>query len=320
MYRLTCRTVRARLVALGASLTIAAWAPPGLAQAPPAKKSRPAADQLLGVSTIDDVLYRIDSATGRARAVGKMGLGGVEALEYDADGRLIGAFWDGTPSLFRVDVQTGKGRKVATIQGSIVKYKVVEGLANVDGVLYGSASADDSYSGDCANHLIRIDPRSGKAVEVGAFGPEFLNIEALAYSPKHGLLGADIGTLVPPDYKTFHTRPALVRIDPKTGKATKIGDLPPAGVKLVGNPFNAFLSPEGPFVCGMDFGPDGTLYATTFPTHFGGDSDLVRIDPATGKVAPIGPTGAKHIDGLLYFSPLKLVPAAPSRPRGATVK
>jgi hypothetical protein len=261
-------------------------------------------DLFHAVTTAEDLFLHLDPATGASKLVGKMGIGGVEDLTVGPDGRVVAVCWDGKPRLFRIDEKTGKGTKGPAIQGSNVGYKVVEGIATVDGVLYGSASADDSYCGDCANHLIRIDPETGAATEVGAFGPEFLNVESLAYAPRYGLLGVDIGTLVPPDFRTFNTRPALIKIDPATGRATKIGDLPPREESLVANPYNDKLSPRGPFLCGLGFGPDDTLYATTFPTHFGGESTLVTVDPETAEVTEVGPTFASNIDGILY------VPAA----------
>lgn len=261
-------------------------------------------DLIHAVTTAEDLFLHLDPATGFSKLVGKMGIGGVEDLTVGPDGRVVAVCWDGKPRLFRIDPATGKGTKGPAIEGTTLKYKVVEGMATVDGVLYGSASADDSYCGDCANHLVRIDPETGAATEVGAFGPEFLNVESLAYSPRHGLLGVDIGTLVPPDFQSFNTRPALVRIDTATGRATKIGDLPPRGVELVKNPYNTKLSPQGPFLCGLCFAPDDTLYATTFPTHFGGESNLVTVDPETAELKEIGPTLSGNIDGILY------VPAA----------
>ncbi len=262
---------------------------------------------LYGVSLISDDFFRIDPRTGQATFIGKTGMGGdVEDLTFDPDGQIVAVCWDGRPRLFRINLETGKGLPFAEIQGETIPYKFVEGLATVGGTLYGSASADDSYCPDCANHLVKIDLATGKATEVGKFGDEFLNVEAIAYSPKYGLIGADIGTLVGPDFRTFHTKPALIRIDPETGRATKIGDLPPSEVRLVPNKINTILSPKGPFLAGLDFGPDDTLYAATLPTHFGGESLLLQVDPENAAIREIGATGADHLDGLLYFSPLRL--------------
>ena len=69
---------------------------------------------------------------------------------------------------------------------------------------------------------------------------------------------------------------------------------------LVSNPYNAYLSPQGPYITGLDFAPDGTLYGTTFPTHFGGNSHLVTIDPTTGAIHDIGDIGISNVDGIQY--------------------
>ncbi len=171
----------------------------------------------------------------------------------------------------------------------------------IDGELYGAASNPQSYCHDCASLLVRIDPETGRATEVGPFGPQFLNMEAMAYSPEFGLIGSDIGTLTPPDFRTINTHPALARIDPKTGRATRIGDLPPSQIKMV--KAGGFTSPEGPYVCGLCFAPDGTLYGTTFPTHFGGPSSLVVIDPTDASIHDPKVMNALNVDGVVYVRP-----------------
>ncbi|MDB5349822.1 MAG: hypothetical protein JWN86_1069 [Planctomycetota bacterium] len=263
-------------------------------------------DFLYGARGDDDLLVKIDPRTGTATRQFEMGLRlGVEELVMDPSGRIFGIAGILTGYLFRVTPETGKTVKIADISGASKTYKVLEAMAFVDGVLYASASSDDSYCGDCANHLIKLDLATGKASEIGTFGPDFLNIEAMAYSPRHGLIGADIGTLIGPDFREFHTRPALVRIDLSSGQATKIGDLPPKTDVLVPNATNNKLSPFGPFLCGMTFAPDGTLYASTFPTHFGGDSRLVRVNPETASVIDVGSMGLKNVDGIVYVRPRK---------------
>lgn len=111
----------------------------------------------------------------------------------------------------------------------------------------------------------------------------------------------DIGTLDPAtNFQTFHTTPALIRIDPLTGAATKIADLPGVPVQLVNNPNSTAMSPFGPFISGLDFAPNGTLYGVTLPTHFGGESHLVTIDPTNGKITDIGSTGVQSLNGITY--------------------
>jgi hypothetical protein len=252
-----------------------------------------------GLPLGNGVLLKIDPNFAVSTVLSNAGLDGVEdvALAPDGDLLVVGSGPLGHNTLARIDPRTGQSETVATFDD----YPFVEGLTFVGGTLYGSASGrEGSYCPDCSNHLIRIDPRTGKTTEVGTFGPEFVNVEALAYSPKYGLIGADIGTLVPPDFKSFHTTPALIRIDPKTGEATRIASLP-----------------TDRFVCGLSFAPDGTLFGATFPSHFGGrPNQLVTIDPTTGAITPIGDIGAKNgvqnVDGIQYVGADKS--AEPDRP------
>jgi hypothetical protein len=179
-------------------------------------------------------------------------------------------------------------------------------MAYVNGALYGSAARIDissgtpvylSYAPDTSDALIRIDPATGHATQVGLFGPTFLNLEDIAWSPRFGLIGSDIGTLDPAtNFSTFHTTPSLLQIDPTTGLATKIADLPHGG--LISNPFNSILSPSGPFVAGLDFSPDGnTLFGSTIQTHFGGtNSGFATVDPTTGAINTINTVNQPVLD------------------------
>lgn len=281
-------------------------------------------------------LLRIDATTGRGVALGKPTgrtpqdvIESLEDIVVAPDGTLLVEgyslhYTNGTVNhagLFRINPTTMTSQYI----GETLDYQFIEGLAFVGETLYGSASTlggtrglRPSYGGDLSDHLIQIDPATGGATEVGLFGPEFLNVEALAWSPTHGLVGVDIGTLVlETEYQTFHTKPALIRIDPRaadrTHLATKIADLPPREVKLFRNNFYGNKpSPYGPYMCGLRFGPDGeTLYASAWPTHFGGESRLLTIDPATGEVTEVGMMGLENVDGL---APAPAPPEA-ARPR-----
>ncbi|MCA1686862.1 MAG: hypothetical protein LC745_13015, partial [Planctomycetia bacterium] len=261
-------------------------------------------DVIYGVAGNDDRLLAINPKTGSVRAVGNLGIkiGGMEDLILGPDGVAIASYWEGYPALVRINLKTGRAAQGPRIKGgSLTDKSFVESLAVINGVLYGAASHPDSYCPDCADLLVRIDPETGRATDVGKFGPKFLNMEAMAYSPEFGLIGADIGTLKPPDFGAIDTHPALVRIDPETGRATKIGDLPPSEIKLVKAPNNApFISPEGPYICGLCFATDGTLYGSTFPTHFGGPSELVVIDPTDASVRHPKLMNAFNVDGIIY--------------------
>ena len=238
-------------------------------------------------------LLKIDAATGAYTLVGNTGYQGLEDLAW-ADGKLLAVGYPGDGVsyhnfLIRINPKTGAATPIGVVKSAQTTYQFIEALATVDGILYGSASDKGSYCPDCSDHLITIDPRTGAATEVGPFGPEFRNIEAMAYSPKYGLIGADIGTLIGPAFTEFHTTPALVSIDRKTGQATKIADLP-----------------RDLFLCGLDFDDEGNLYASTFPSHFGGKSRLVLVGPGDGVIREVGEMGTNNVDGLLYVSPFRM--------------
>jgi hypothetical protein len=259
------------------------------------------------------------------------------AAAYPGSGRA------GACELYRIDPQTAAATPLGLIQQGTTRYWI-EGLALANGILYGSAATydtrtgqSDSYGADCSNHLVRIDfdlkKRRVHTTDLGTFGPCFLNVEDLAYSPAHGLIGADIGTLDPATgYHTFHTRPALLRIDPhaadKNNLASQPCDLPPGKhTVLVANPNNSIASPYGPFLAGLDFAPDGTLYAATIPTHFGGESHLVTVDLPRGTLRDVGKIGGPELVGLQFIDgiafpvlppPAAITAALPSAPQSGT--
>lgn len=280
------------------------------------------ADLLYAVSDGVQNLYTLDPATGQiTSSVPVPGSnGGMEDIVPDGTGQLLLASEGlvtnpiGSDYLFRLNPATGQESVIGLITNGTDRAYWVEGLAWVNGTLYGSAAAIAltnpptylGYGPDASNLLIKIDPATGRATEVGAFGPRFLNVEDIAYSPKYGLIGADIGTLNPDPnqpngaYSTFHTTPALIQIDPSTGLATKINDLPYG--PLVPIPNSPYMSPSGPYVAGLDFTPDGaTLYGTTIQTQFGGTtSGLVIIDPVTAALTDVGTVNLPILDGITF--------------------
>ena len=282
------------------------------------------ADYLYGDSEGSVQIYKFDSTTGKT--LGSVPItgttGGLRDIIGDGHGQLLLSAWGptgapgGDDELFRLNPATGATTLIGPITDGNNKYYWTEGLAWVHGNLYGSAAAilgtnPPTYLGyapDTSNLLIKIDPTTGHATEVGVFGPSFLNVQNLAYSPTYGLIGSDIGTLDPDPnqpngpYSSFHTTPALIRIDPATGQAVKIADLPHDG--LVNDPSHTFVIPSGPFVSGLEFSPDGsTLYGSTIQTHFGGTSSgLVTIDPVTGALTPLATVDAPSLLGIAFIS------------------
>ena len=285
------------------------------------------ADTFYAASEAGGHLDTIDPATGQTlTSLTITGTaGGLRDIIHDGQGQLLMAGWGtegnaapGDDVLFRLNPSTAVATAIGTITNGTDRDYWVEGMAWVNGTLYGSAvpillTQPPTYLGygyDTANVLIKIDPSTGHATEVGSFGADFLNVQNLAYSPQYGLIGSDIGTLDPnPNqlngaYSSFHTTPSLIQIDPTTGVAQKIADLPIAG-GLITNPFNNYLSPAATYVAGLEFSPDGsTLYGATIQTHFGGTSSgLVTIDPLTGGVTPVGTITEMSVLGIAFVVP-----------------
>jgi hypothetical protein len=284
----------------------------GLVSQSPAK-----ADFLYGVSDDAAQLVTIDRATGATlSSVNVPGTnGGMETIFPDGHGQLLLAANDAGPvgshSLLRLNPTTGAVTLIGNItNGSGMDYWV-EGMTMVNGQIYAAAGRIDVSSGtpkyldytpDGADTLIKIDPTTGHATEIGQFGPTMLNIESIAYSPRLGLLiGSDIGTLDPTtNFSTFHTTPKLISIDPLTAVGTVIANEPTGG--LISNPFNTILSPAGPYIAGLTFSPDGTtLFGSTIQTHFGGtNSGFVTVDTTTGAINNISTVNLPILDGITF--------------------
>jgi hypothetical protein len=111
------------------------------------------ADFLYGVTLESNTLLRIDPATGASTVIapirdadGNPTVGAVEALDFDNGGDLVAIHYSpGVPGTFadvlsRVDPATGRFQLI----GRAVNYTFIEGTANVDGTLYGSASSNPS--------------------------------------------------------------------------------------------------------------------------------------------------------------------------------
>jgi hypothetical protein len=281
------------------------------------------------------ILLSIDSNTADAMLIGAVrnietgqDVGDIEDVVDIGNNTLLAAGYPGAGragafELYSIDPRTAAATPIGRIRQGSTEYWV-EGLAWANGVLYGSAATydlrtggSDSYCSDCSNHLIKISfdlmKHHVQARDLGRFGPQFQNLEDLAAAPQYGLVGADIGTLDPSTgFHTFHTMPALIRIDPnavhKDELATKLCDLPPpaAKVSLVPNPDNHILSPYGPFLAGLDFSPNGTLYASTQPTQFGGESHLITVNLPHGALVDLGTiagpdlAGLEQVDGIAF--------------------
>ena len=284
------------------------------------------AENLYAISEGTGHLAQIDPATGQTLSSVTVQASGYRDIVNDGQGQLLLSGWttgNGVPVgddvLYRLDPTSGAASVIGVITNGVDKDYWVEGMAWVNGSLYASAEpilltqppTYEGYGYDTANTLIKIDPATGHATEIGTFGANFLNVQNLAYSPQYGLIGSDIGTLDPnpnqPNgtFSSFHTTPALIQVSLASGQTTnlgtKIADLPVTG-SLISNPFNSYLSPEATYVAGLEFSPDGsTLYGATIQTHFGGTSSgLVTINPITGAVTSIGTITEPTVLGIAF--------------------
>jgi hypothetical protein len=123
---------------------------------------------------------------------------------------------------------------------------------------------------ESAGSLVRIDPMSGAATNVGAMG--FMDVNSLAFRSDGTLFGATASG-------------EFLQIDTTTGAATRIGSL--------GNGLGAWGD--------LAFAPDGTLFGTTYFID-GSPSGifLMRINPTTGQADNIGPIGFSSVFGLAF--------------------
>jgi hypothetical protein len=159
--------------------------------------------------------------------------------------------------LYKIDPSTG----VATLIGPI-GFNGVTGLSFApDGTLYGTCR--DPLIGDAL--LITIDMMTGAGTAVGRVattGTGQWSVPDISFRSNGVLYGYGDG----PDQ--------LITIDRTTGQGTAVG---PTGYGGGGN--------------GMDFAPNGTLYATPFDFQ-----SLVIINPATGAGADVPGSGGNVPD------------------------
>lgn len=214
-------------------------------------------------------------------------------------------FGDNQVEILVVDQANGTGTLVGEF--ATTDYQVaVTGLAfDSAGRLFGSTTSD--FEGPNPFTLIRIDPLTGKQVAViGTIRTEehYLVILDLAIQPGTDLL---FGTA----WNLGTNTSDLYIIDKTTALATFVGNTGVMGVTLA-------------------FGPDGTLYQTSF-----GDWEHVRaflhtLDPTTAAVLttsaafsdapfpdmPLGALAVRPTDGVIFTSSVADADRDPSRGAG----
>ena len=142
-------------------------------------------------------------------------------------------------------------------------------------VLMGAVSAscgagrDDAFYATGGGKLLSISVRDGDQVTVTELGPLAPGCGTLARSPEgdlYSMCGQGMGEPGPQQ---------LAKIDPKTGKANVFG-----------------TTVQGQMIMGLEFGPDGTLYAVgdangASPTF----NSFYTVDTKSGAVTRVGSTG-----------------------------
>jgi hypothetical protein len=135
-----------------------------------------------------------------------------------------------------------------------------------NGTLYGSSSS-----------LVTINPANGQATTVGNL-PDL--ITSIAFSPSDQLYGVSNDGLT------------LYHINPATGASL-------GSVAITGTVFPSGGSFPGE-ITGIDFGPDGTLYASGFGAY--------RLNVATGVASRITPLGQYAADNHALLLDLDFAP------------
>jgi hypothetical protein len=225
----------------------------------------------------DDYLYSIDLTTGVATPIGPTGFEDVESLAFDIDCRILLAVDDVTDRLLTCDLGTGACRHVGSLGVDITD----TGLAFTGPFkLYMSTDAPKAPS-----RLYKLNPFTGEATLIGDQGQE---VTGLAGSPD-GLfgLGGD-GTN------------DLVRIDPTTGAATRIGSL------------GTVTPSDG----GLDFDTAGVLWGIE-DAGLRHPSRVFTVDTATGRATVVATAHLEKGGNLGGFEGLAVKDGSCSTLRGA---
>jgi hypothetical protein len=148
------------------------------------------------------------------------------------------------------------------------------GLAfnSITGVLYVSSSSNDS--------LFALDPNTGVATLVGAYGDSTIVMQGLEFDSSTGTLYGASGS---------SSNTNFYSIDVNTGAATLIGD---TGA--------AVISPTSPFV-NLCYHP---VHDVMYATVSGSADSFYSLNRATGALTPIGPLSGPQNPNGMAFNPL----------------
>jgi len=283
-----------------------------------------------------DSLVTINPATGQVTVIGPSGTGfPYTNIAFAPNGTLYGwlvASGAANASLATINLTTGAGTSVGSPQPNVIIPYI--GLAiSHDGTIYVAAnghSGAPACGGSCSGFLWAVSPINGSPAIVARLsgGPGVAPaITALAFSPTGVLYGIEGGggggwnligidmpvaaevmnnvgaTATEMDAITFDSHGVLYgatggagglyTIDPTNGTPTLIHAFVGAS--------NASLTYG---VNGLAFQPStGTLYGTTSPDSPSSGNSLVTINPTTGQVTVIGPSGTGRPYTNIAFAP-----------------
>ena len=224
------------------------------------------ADQILGVTLLDNQLISIDPATGNGTLIGPLSTSVGPFGLADVNGKFY-TFDSSADVITRLDPFTGS--TVSSYSIGIGPVLGQGGLAFQSSTVGFLTSALDPTTLNPVNDLYRFDISSGTSSLIAHTSD---TLEAIAFGPG-GVLYA-LGKL---DGNVY-------TVDPTTGVLT-----------LVGNVGISIGSPTG----GLTFAPDGTLFATL-------DDKLYTLDTSNGVATAVGSsdptmdTGFSSISGLAF--------------------
>ncbi len=283
-------------------------------------------------------LVTINPATGQVTVIGPSGTSyPYTNIAFAANGTLYGWLISSNAGateqgLASINLTTGAGTYAGNPQAAAIVPYI--GLAiSGSGAIYVTANGHGgapSCGGSCSGAFWTVDPATGSTTTVGTLsgGPGVAPaITALAFSPSGNLYGIEGGygggwnlilITVPPftgaisnigtavtemDAITFNSSGvlygatgsagALYTINPTTGAATLVHALVGASNTSLTYGVNGLAFQAG----------TGTLYGTTSPDSPNSGNSLVTINPATGQVTVIGPSGTGYPYTNIAFAP-----------------
>jgi len=239
-------------------------------------------------SATSDSLYRINLANGKTTRISKVRPNepninsDIEGLAFAPDGTLF-AVDDADESLLSIDIGSGLG---ALISGNPFNLKLASGR-NYDFGLTFTCEGALLMASDDNQTLYRLDENLGNATAIGNGGTLNAPITALAaWGDKlYGLGQGSSNNQV--------LAPNLYEIDLITGTTTLVGAL--------GNAAKIYVNG------GLAFDDEGLLWAVTDRFNINNKdfpSQILQIDPATGKATAVAETAVIGFESLAISKPL----------------